>query len=288
MAGAQTALKFLRQIRFLDQRNLVFVDCTFDANDSIPGFDEVSKNKWDLYVNRLSPEAVKGSTDGHLDLVLFRKSNTSDLPELYKLASCYCTATTASYKVEQAFSAYDDILDDKRRSLNQSTIKAFHFLNWNLRVQFSEEKKKDQPTPRVPPLVEQVPQTTLNETVKEQVPIGTPKVVPKEEMKQALHTEGMGKPNDQQRGTKRKMSADSGKTKKQKEMHGKSYRASLYGYTFSEMSSSTLSAKCTVECGINMTFPQHLRQRILLPFLCTKSLLYNFCLMTRRGLRETP
>lgn len=173
-------------------------------------------------------------------------------------------------------------------SLNQSTIKAFHFLNWNLRVQFSEEKKKDQPTSRIPPLVEQVPQTTLNETVKEQVSIGTPKVVPKEEMKQALHTEGMGKPNDQQRGTKRKMPADSGKMKKQKEMHGKSYRASLYRYTFSEMSSSTLSAKCTVECGINMTFPQHLRQRILLPFLCTKSLLYNFCLMIRRGLRETP
>ena len=93
------------------------------------------------------------------------------------------------------------------RSLNQSTIKAFHFLNWNLQVQFSEEKKKDQPTPRVPSLVEQVPQNTLNQTVKEQVPIGTTKVdVPEEEMKQAQHTEGMGKRNDQQRGTKKNAS----------------------------------------------------------------------------------
>ena len=251
VAGAQPALKFLRQIRFLDPRNLVFADCTFDANDSIPGFDEVSRSEWDLYVNRLGPEAVKGSTDGHLDLFLFWKSNARDLPELYKLASCYCTATTGSYEVERAFSAYDDILDDKRRSLNQSTIKAFHFLNWNLRVQFSEEKKKDQPTPRVPPLVEQIPQTTLNQTVKEQVPISTPRVhVPKEEMKQAQHTESMGKRNDQQRGTKRKIPADSRKTKKQKEMHGKSYRASLDGYTFSGRSSSTLSAKCIAEYGL--------------------------------------
>ena len=60
VAGAQPALKFLRQIHFLDPRNLVFVDCTFDANDSIPGFDEVSRSEWDLYVNRLGPEAVKG------------------------------------------------------------------------------------------------------------------------------------------------------------------------------------------------------------------------------------
>ena len=46
------------------------------------------------------------------------------------------------------------------------------------------------------------------------------------------------------------MPADSGKTKKQKEMHGKSYRASLNGYTFSGRSSSTLSAKCTAEYGL--------------------------------------
>lgn len=251
VAGAQPALKFFRQVRFVDPRNIVFVDHSFDANDSIPGFDEVSRNEWNLHVNRLGPEAVKGSTDGHLDLVLFWKSNASDLPELYKLALCYCTATTGSYDVERAFSAYDDILDDKRRSLNQSTIKAFHFLNWNLRVQFSEEKKKDQPAPTVPPLGEHAPQTTFKQTVKEQVAIDTPKVpVPKEEMKQAQHTEGMGKPNDQQRGTKRKMPADSGKTKKQKEMHGKSYRASLDGYTFGGRSSSSLSAKCTVEYGL--------------------------------------
>ena len=45
----------------------------------------------------------------------------SALPELFKLASCY-TTTIGSYDVERSFSAYSEILDQKRRSLDQSTI----------------------------------------------------------------------------------------------------------------------------------------------------------------------
>ena len=105
VAGSQPALKFLEQVRVFDPRNLVTSDTAFDAIDSIPGFDNVCRNEWDLYVKRLGPDAVKRSRDGHLDLVLFWKSNAADLPELYKLASCYCTATTGSYDVERAFSA---------------------------------------------------------------------------------------------------------------------------------------------------------------------------------------
>lgn len=297
VAGAQPALEFLRQVRLLDPRNLVFADRTIDANDSIPEFDAVSRNEWDLYVNHLGPEAIKGSTDGNLDLVLFWKSCASDLPEFYKIASCYCTATAGSYDVERAFSAYDDIPDDKRRSLNQSTIKAFHFLNWNLRVQFSDEKKKDQPSATVPLLNKRMPQSTVKQTAEKQEPNSTPKShvpkkemkqsqytedmgkpktrvpkeemkqahhtesmgkpkthVPKEEMKQAQHTESMGKPNDQKRGTKRKMSDSAVKTKKPKEMSGKSTIASISRFCFSGRSastSSTLSATCTVDYGLS-------------------------------------
>lgn len=46
----------------------------------------------------------------------------SALPELFKLASCYTTTTIGSYDVERSFSAYSEILDQKRRSLDQSTI----------------------------------------------------------------------------------------------------------------------------------------------------------------------
>jgi len=60
------------------------------------------------------------------DLTLLWKSMASNLPELYKLVSLYCTTTIGSYDVESSFSAYNDILD---KTLQESTIKAFHFSN---------------------------------------------------------------------------------------------------------------------------------------------------------------
>ena len=127
--GAQPASKLLEQIQLLDPRNLIDADQNFDSMDSIPGFEAVPRDEWNLYVNHLGPLAVKHNKDGKFDLALFWKSKESNLPELYKLASCYCTSTIGSYDVERSFSAYKEILDEKRRSLDESTIKAFHFLN---------------------------------------------------------------------------------------------------------------------------------------------------------------
>ena len=53
------------------------------------------------------------------------------------LASHYCTGTLGSYDVERSFSTYNSILDPKRRNLNEQTLKALHFLNWNLKVKNS-------------------------------------------------------------------------------------------------------------------------------------------------------
>lgn len=146
--GAQPASKFLDQVPVLDPRNLIDVDHDFNSIDSIPGFEAVAKVEWELYVNSLGPLAVKHSKDGHLDLTWFWKSKASTLPELYKLASYYTTTTIGSYDVERSFSAYNEILDEKQRSLKESTIKAFHFLNWNLRIKSSikqEEEKQSNP-----------------------------------------------------------------------------------------------------------------------------------------------
>ena len=152
--GAQPASKFLDQVQVLDPRNLIDVDHVFNSIDSIPGFEAVSKDEWELYVNNIGPHAVKQSKDGNIDLTLFWKSKASNLPELYKIASCYSTTTIRSYDVERSFSAYNDILDEKRRSLDESTIRAFHFLNWNLRMQSSiEQEKEKQDNPQNSPNV---------------------------------------------------------------------------------------------------------------------------------------
>ena len=71
--GAQPASKFLQQIRMPDPRNLIDVEQNFDSIDGIPGFEAVSRNEWDLYVNSLGPVAVKYSRDGSFDLTLFWK-----------------------------------------------------------------------------------------------------------------------------------------------------------------------------------------------------------------------
>ena len=290
VAGAQPALKFLEQVQILDPRNLVNVDSTFDATDSIPGFEKVSRNEWDLYVNHLGPKAVKKSTDGQLDLVLFWKSNAAELLELYKLASCYCTASTGSYDVERAFSAYDDILDDKRRSLDQSTLKAFHFLNWNLRVQFSEEQRKDKPAPvpSVPVLDKQVPHP-----IPKQAQNDIPKVS-KEQMQQ--HTDDMPeKTKAPKKGTKRKQcdkddrkTSDSGKTKKSKESNGKSFRSSLDTFIASKGSSSHLSAKCTVEHGLEHCTSTVFRTDDICTFPQYNEPLLNFLLYETARFKGSP
>lgn len=139
--GAQPASKFLEQVRVLDPINLVDCERSLGFIDSIPGIESVSNEEWDLYVDHIGPQAVKSIKDG-LDLKQFWKSKANS-PELYKLASCYCTTTIGSYDVERSFSAYNAILDGKRRSLEQNTMKAFHFLNWNLRVKSAVQEEQE-------------------------------------------------------------------------------------------------------------------------------------------------
>ena len=166
--GAQPASKFLEQVRVLNPVNLVDCERSQGCIDSIPGIESVPKEEWQLYVNHIGPQAVKNMKDeGELDVKQFWKSKASSLPELYKLASCYCTTTIGSYDVERSFSAYNAILDGKRRALEQNTMKAFHFLNWNLRVKSTVQEEKEASELRVQEFgKEAVPQVEGSNTEK--------------------------------------------------------------------------------------------------------------------------
>lgn len=109
------------------------LDTTLTPN-SIPGIEDVPQTEMDLYAHVIDPAAVKRSTNGKLDIKLFWKSNASELPNLYKVASIYCTATLGFYDVERCFSTYNNVLTGKRMSMTPSPLKAYHFLNWNLQV----------------------------------------------------------------------------------------------------------------------------------------------------------
>ena len=50
------------------------MDHNFNSIDSIPDFDQVPKEEWELYVNNHGPLAVKQSKDGNIDLMQFWKA----------------------------------------------------------------------------------------------------------------------------------------------------------------------------------------------------------------------
>lgn len=144
--GGQPASEFLKEIKVLEPRNIVSSSKLHSSYTNIPGFKEsVSDEEWHKYVDIFGPAAVSESPQGKVDLKLFWKSHADELPELYKLASHYCTGTLGSYDVERSFSTYNSILDQKRRNLNEQTLKALHFLNWNLRVKNSIKEENESP-----------------------------------------------------------------------------------------------------------------------------------------------
>ena len=143
--GARLASKFLEQIHVLDPINLVDCERSLPSIDSISKLESVSKEEWKLYGDHLGPQAVKClKDDEELDLKQFWKTKASSLPELYKVASSYCTTTIGSYDVERAFSSYNAIQDEKRMSRDQKTMKTFHFLNWNLRVRSAAGEEEEE------------------------------------------------------------------------------------------------------------------------------------------------
>lgn len=111
-AGDNLAVLFLHDVRILDPRNLGSLDTTLTPN-SIRGIEDVPHNimETDLYAHVIGPAAMKRSTNGKADVKLFWKSSTSELPNLYKVASTYYTETLGYYDVECCFSNYNNILD---------------------------------------------------------------------------------------------------------------------------------------------------------------------------------
>ncbi|KAJ7389612.1 hypothetical protein OS493_029951 [Desmophyllum pertusum] len=117
--GAQPASKFLEQlqVRVINPINLVDCERSLGSIDSIPGMESVSKEEWKLYVDHIGPQAVKKPAirDG---------DDTSTMKQIFFLA-----------KVQ------------KQNHSSRNTMKAFHFLNWNLRSEIypvQEEKEESE------------------------------------------------------------------------------------------------------------------------------------------------
>lgn len=64
-------MPFFEPVRVLDPMNIVDCNCDYNSIDSIPGIESVSKDKWELYVKVISPQAVKNLSDGEGESLYF-------------------------------------------------------------------------------------------------------------------------------------------------------------------------------------------------------------------------
>ena len=135
--GGQPAIKFLKAVRILDPSRVCVVSHSFDEYLVIPGFDDVPKGEFDLYVEKLAPEAVQvagglWATDKSVEL--FWNSMGERLPKLSLIARTYINAVCNSADAERSNSLYNLILDNRRRSLTEDSIKSLLFLYYNNNV----------------------------------------------------------------------------------------------------------------------------------------------------------
>jgi hAT family C-terminal dimerisation region len=135
--GGQPAIKFLKAVRIFDPARVCVIRHHADDYKIIPGFESIPRHEFGLYVDRLTPDAVAvagglWSTDRDAEIVW--QSMRERLPCMARLALTYINAVCNSADAERSNSLYNLILDNRRRSLSEESIKALLFLYYNNNV----------------------------------------------------------------------------------------------------------------------------------------------------------
>lgn len=105
--------------------------------NSIPDFGTIPSQEFALYVNKLAPDAVSiagGLWSTQRDVEVFWLSMGERLPHMAPIALTYINAVCNSADAERSNSLYNLVLDSRRRSLSQESLKALVFLYYNNNV----------------------------------------------------------------------------------------------------------------------------------------------------------
>jgi hypothetical protein len=134
MDGAQPSMEFLKQIRVLNPSRVSILSKIKREYTAIPLFDDVPDAEFVRYVDYLAPQAVQRSGGLPIDLDNFWLSVADRVPMLANIAKRYVNAVVSSADAERSFSLYNLILDCRRRSLCEASLKYMCFLYCNERV----------------------------------------------------------------------------------------------------------------------------------------------------------
>ena len=135
--GKQPGIKFIRQMRIADPRNISLVSKNYDAYKKLPGFVSVNEIEFERYVTCLGPEAVQNIKEGDgaqsFSPADFWSSMSSadKLPTLSKYFQSRIHFVCSSAAVERSFSQFNDISSSKRRSLMEKSMAELLFLYYN-------------------------------------------------------------------------------------------------------------------------------------------------------------
>jgi hypothetical protein len=101
---------------------------------AVPGLSDVPPSEFDRYVNTLAPAAVSvagglWSIDNNVEF--FWNSMSEKLPCMTCIARTYVNVVCNSADAERSNSLYNLIVDNRRRSLSEDSIKYLLFLYYN-------------------------------------------------------------------------------------------------------------------------------------------------------------
>jgi hypothetical protein len=129
----QPAIKFLKAVRIFDPKNVCLASHCKQDYTSIPGMTDITDEEFNLYVNKLAPQAVAvaGGVWNEIQVDAFWGSVTDTLPNLSHIANKYRYTVCNSADAERSNSLYNILLSDRRRSLSESNLRALMFLYCN-------------------------------------------------------------------------------------------------------------------------------------------------------------
>ncbi len=134
MEHGQPAIDFLKQCRIFNPRRLALISTVKADYTAIPGMQDVPDQEFRAYVEIHGPAAVAASVSGLVDLDLFWIGIQDILPNLSRIAIIYKDVVTSTADAERSNSLYKLVLNARRRSLSEKSLRALLFLYYNQRL----------------------------------------------------------------------------------------------------------------------------------------------------------
>lgn len=132
MSSNEPSWTFLRDIRVLDPNQMMSLSQDISRYRSIPGLSNADDITAEWIVYRKAVDDLDGEGVG--DVLGFWHAMRSRTPELSAIATRYLSVPINSVDAERSFSAYNNVVSDKRHNLSEASTEMLVKLYYNSAV----------------------------------------------------------------------------------------------------------------------------------------------------------